>query len=129
LRTIVLEYAGGPLPGDGSLRPEPPTFSFPCLSLCWEVALPGSSIVEEAGPQLVEADPSPVASWSRRLLGPWPRPWSWRSPLTASKAGSDSLRDLDARVAAMAGTKGTLGDLFTRWDAGRSPLVIDRLAL
>lgn len=120
---IVVDY---PATSRAALLPEAPVFSMPCLALDWEVARPEPWAAEVVGPALVRTDPGPATSWPTRVIGAWPR---WWSALPPSPAALQAMAELDVRVADGPTEGVALRDLFTRWDAGKRPLVIDRVAL
>lgn len=127
---IQLEYTS-PTPAgsaDAAIVATGPSLAIPCMASNWQVVLPEpwSPVVETAG--LLEADPeTAVAGW--RMLA---APLFAVIPGGVSVAESRSLDDLNRVVGTTAahGRAGSsLANLLLRWDATRSPLVIDRMAL
>ena len=119
-------------PGSSNLtliRPERPEFSMPCLALAWELVAPEPWGVASWGHALTPADPSlrPLNGLSL-IASPWMPDWI-RKRRTKSESATAMIRALDERIAADRTSDATLGEWFTRWDAGTAPLVIDRLAL
>jgi hypothetical protein len=92
--TVLLDLT---TPGGWPLRPPQPELSWPCLSFCWQVALPEPWRAEAS-------DLVPLGSGLER-----------DPPLPASHLPPPASP--------------TLADWLVRADAGRSPLIIDRLAL
>ena len=128
IRTFTLDYAteGGPEAAglDRVLVPALPTLSLPCLAFSWEVVLADPWALDRAGSSWIDTEPAAApATPEDRLVG-----WV-RGRATVPEAEAEALRDLDARVAADSGDELTLAEWFARWDAGRWPLAIDRLAL
>jgi hypothetical protein len=136
-RSIValgLEYTAAAQSGElTALRPLRPKFSLPCLSLTWEVLVPEPWQVATWGDALTPADPgaSPRGLLDRMAGGrfAWRSLWSRWGNRDSESASAAMLRELDGRVAAIQADEISLGDWFTRWDAGGWPIVIDRLAL
>jgi hypothetical protein len=128
--TVTLDYLTSTTTED--VEPDRPRFSLPCLAFTWNVAVADARTADSRGSALVNADPGrvpndPAAPWSRRALGDWPDLVKARPrPLSSSAA---LLRELDARARATPAQETTLGELLARWDAGRLPLIVDRIAL
>ena len=110
------------------VTPQHPTISAPCLEFLWQVVVPESYRVLEAGPRLVATDPVPSPSWPDRLRGAWD---SLRDGIGPSPSPRDAamLGTLDERVERGRPRELTLDEWFTRLDAGPWPVVIDRMAL
>jgi hypothetical protein len=107
-------------PAGGLVRPERLSLSLPCLAFSWAVAPPPSGEIGSHGPALVAAD----APAGAPRLGPWVGAARLSDSARASVSGG---LDLPAGLGGQAGT--ALGDVLARWDAGRRPLVVDRMAL
>lgn len=127
--TITLDYQTTAATVD--VEPDRPRFSMPCLAFTWNVAVADANGADSRGPVLVNADPGvlpddPAAPPARRVPGDWPdlnrRPRRLSSPAAL-------WRELDARVRATPTRETTLGELLARWDSGRLPLIVDRVAL
>jgi hypothetical protein len=132
--TIVLDYrtalALAASSGATALWPERPTFSMPCLAFCWELGLHGPWTVSESGISLVGDEPSGDPSDAERLRGELL--WPWRAegnPVELEPTALARLRELDARAESLRLGATTLVDMFTRWDSGILPIVVDREAL
>ena len=65
LKTVDLDYEvrGRSLPADAVLRPVLPQIALPCLSFCWELAVPPSWRAADEGPGLVASDATPARNW------------------------------------------------------------------
>ncbi|WP_406695457.1 hypothetical protein V5E97_30995 [Singulisphaera sp. Ch08] len=105
-------------------RPERPAASLAYLAFRWEVIVPEPWLVASHGSSLTASDPASVPTGLRRFLPPWQ--WSRKAE---SKRDSDVLRSLDQQAAETTTSEMTLGECFTRWDAGAAPVVIDRMTL
>lgn len=141
--TVTLDYQTdhdpGPSSGNPIARPECPTTSFPCLSFCWEIAAPEPWAPGAIAPGLVATDPGPSTAWPLSWPRPWPWPSGWSDPWRSlsgwfrrpapGSGGDTRFAALDARVVATRPDEVTLGEWFTRWDSGASPLIIDRMSL
>jgi hypothetical protein len=125
---LELEYLAEPRTSglDRKQIPLWPEFSMPCLSYLWQEGIDGDGTTEGVAPGLVELRP-PVAgdgsiadgleALRQRLAG---------APATSAQRLIDaSQRVIPAAVAA----EWSLGRLLRRLDAGRSPVLVDRLAL
>ncbi len=128
---LSLDYRSPEGPGPFPLRLASvlPTCSLPCLSFVWEIATPTNWDVADSSPGLLATDPRPGRSRSERLLGlTWGRP-----PGSGARAILDDreaiLRDLDALPGNNKDGETKLGEWLLRLDAGRWPLVVDRMAL
>ena len=109
-----------------TLRPARPKLSLPCLAFSWEVVLADPWTLDEIGPALIGSDPTSERTASLADPLAWTR---GAGAFDESEAEAEALRDLDSRVASSRSEELTLADWFARWDAGRWPLVIDRMAL
>ncbi len=128
--TITLDYRTGG-PGTGRIRPGDllPSCSMPCLSFVWEVLAPEPWRVDDPTPGLVATDPRPASAWPERLLGVRPSTWS-RPDRRHSEAEAEAmLAQLDRAPADLTPGETRLGDWLLRLDAGRWPIVVDRLAM
>lgn len=135
LVVVALEYRRtGPPPADRVVaRPDRPEFSLPCLSLVWEVVLPERWAVADWGPALTPADPATTRPGLLDRLAVGRSRWAWdlrwRRPSARHAAAAEALRGLNQRVNADRAGDASLGDWFTRWDAGPWPVLIDREAI
>ncbi len=129
--TVTLDYTTEPRPDADrhTQRPERPSFSLPCMALTWQVLLSDGLEVQDVGSRLVHSEPSTTTSWPRRFLAPWPRLSSGADETASRTARAAILRELDELAEREEEDEIRLGDLFTRWDAGRWPIVVDRAAL
>ncbi len=106
-----------------------PGCSMPCVSFVWEVSTPRSWDVRDESDDLVASDPNADRPWLERLLG------TARIGRPADRGASEvidreaALRDLERFAEQVKDGGESLGDWFLRLDAGRRPLVIDRLSL
>jgi len=128
--TITLDYrTGHDLAQVGRIAPSSllPTLTLPCLSFSWQVNTPERFAVSSESANLVSTD----------LVDPGAtdRPWSTRSEGgepggDAEEALKAAMRvDLDQVLKAASPLETTLGDWLVKLDAGRWPLVVDRLVL
>ncbi|MEO6810258.1 MAG: hypothetical protein ABI353_14175 [Isosphaeraceae bacterium] len=127
--TITLDYQTPAAAVD--VEPDRPRFSLPCLAFTWNVAVVDAKRADSRGLALVNADPGlssndPAVAWARRAPGDWPDLKRRPRPLSSPAA---LWRELDARARATPTRETTLGDLLARWDSGRLPLIVDRIAL
>ncbi|WP_337174201.1 hypothetical protein [Paludisphaera sp.] len=129
-RAVELDYRAEPSgPVDARrLRPVLPDFGVPCLSFSWELALPAGESVVDPGPGLALEAADPRPAWPFEVLGLARRRWPGERPAARSPR-EDVLRRLDDLLGAAPSEDLTFADLFTRWDAGPTPVVIDRSAL
>jgi hypothetical protein len=131
--TLVLEYqssAEDAIRG-GLLHPGQPSFSLPCMSFCWELAIARPWDAE--APDLGLIDVVERVTEHGALEPAWESiNWPMGSGRRAGQLSSAEVamyRDVDARAAALESKEMTIADWLTRCDAGRWPLVVDRLAL
>ncbi len=133
LVVVTLDYRHAPSPSSTPtrLRPERPGFSMPCLSLAWELVVPDSWQISGWGSALTPADPSDTQhGLLDRLTSLRPDvTWSWRGSVGRDAEADKMLRDFHTRIMATRSEETSLGEWFTRLDAGRWPMVIDRLAI
>ncbi len=133
LVVVTLDYRQVPSPSSTPtrLRPERPGFSMPCLSLAWELVVPDSWQISEWGGALTPSDPSDThPGFLDRLTSLRPdATWSWRRSVGRDAEADKMLRDFHTRIMATRSEETSLGEWFTRLDAGRWPMVIDRLAI
>jgi|GEM_PF-1275651 len=139
LTVVALDYLTGPASrGDTTrVRPKRPWLSMPCLSLSWEVVVPEPLSVADWGPALTPTDPAVVRPGLWERLAGGRVSWGWlqgsvfrrRREKSRPSASAVMFGDLDARVSAGHVDEIGLGEWFTRLDAGRWPLVVDRAAL
>ena len=129
--TIGIDYLTPPRDShDPTLvRPERPTASLPYLALRWELLVPEPWTAADQGSKLVRTDPTPVLAPLERLLGSWRAPRGRSPSVRRSALDVETLRALDRRVADTRNEEVTLLEWLTRWDAGPTPLVIDRMTL
>ena len=129
--TLMLDYRTDPDNQSHDLDPVAvlPGCSFPCLSFAWELNLPAPWAIGEVGPGLTDLAPRPDPSWSARWLGVEPRTGRPAEIAGTTEAGAAMLHDLEATAGTIAPGETTLGDLLVRLDAGRWPVVVDRLAV
>ena len=125
--TITLDYrTGHDLAQVGRIAPSSllPTLTLPCLSFTWQVNAPERFAVSSDSADLVDTDP-----------GATDRPWSPRPEGgepggdTEAAIGSAMLDDLNQTLKVASPLETTLGDWLVKLDAGRWPLVVDRLVL
>jgi hypothetical protein len=118
---------------DVVLHPQVPSISLPCLSFCWEIVAPAPWAVADSSPELLPMDAATEGRFPASALPGWGGSWRALGRLfRRSQAASPDaalLRSLDAVVVATRPDEVTLGEWFTRWDSGSSPIVIDRLAM
>ena len=124
---LTIDYRTDDNLRSGRLEPSRllPECSLPCLSFAWEIVAPEPWAVGEiAG--LAATDPRPASSMTAKLLGfssiSWSRPKS-------NAAGESMLGELNKAASEIADGETNLGDWLLKLDAGRWPLVVDRLAL
>ena len=124
------ETSGRTVKPGAELSPVLPRIGMPsCLSFCWELARPPCWQARSYGPSLLPSDPgscSDLALWftggsgvSLALAGNQARA---RRP---TKHFAGSTKPWPARRP----RRPTFAEWFTRWDAGTTPRIIDRLAL
>ena len=130
LKTIDLDYEvrGRSLPADVVLRPVLPQIALPCLSFCWELAVPPSWRAADEGPGLVAGDATPARNWPLGALGVPRVPWTSRKHATQSP-GDVLLRRMDEAMRSAAPDELSFAEWFSRWDSGTTPVIVDRLAL
>ncbi|MDG3005745.1 hypothetical protein [Paludisphaera mucosa] len=110
------------------IRPALPDFGLPCLSFGWELALPSGVVIDDAGPGFVVDSAEPRPTWPFGALGV--ARWRWPGERSAVRTPrEDALRRLDDLLGDAPGDDLTLAEVFTRWDSGAAPVVIDRSAL
>jgi hypothetical protein len=124
---VHLEFAQGAQPVYGkAFRPIVPEFSLPVLSMVWQVQDNGGARVRSTGLLLpMSLNPDRADANSPAVFGP-----SW----AAITGGDRPLPRPDPRadfknLKTLAGMDLTFGELLTRLDAGRRPIIIDRIAL
>jgi hypothetical protein len=128
--TILVDYAmdGLTIADGGRLRPSLPEIGLPCLSFVWEIAAPSSWKAMDCGPGLIANDRDDPNGWPCGPLGLWRPAWDFlRGPAASSAVAR--LGALDGQLEQGMPDELTFAEWFTRWDSGRWPLVIDRLAL
>ena len=107
-------------------------FSMPCLSLVWDLVVPERWGISDWGDALTPADPTMTRPGLLDRLASMPSHagWNWRG-IGWSRLGSrrDAPRSSRASRREPVGRDRTSGDWLTRLDAGRWPIVIDRLAI
>jgi len=134
---VTLDYRPTrPASADPSVRrPVRPEMSMPCLSLAWEVDLPEPWAIAGWGPALTPADPSDTRPGlldrlgGGRAAGAWRWPARWRRAPARDDPADEMLREFGARLASGRTEETSLGEWLTRLDAGRWPVVVDRIAL
>ncbi len=129
-RTVELDYRVEPdgAVDPGRIRPALPEFDAPCLSFSWELALPAGETIDAPGGDFVVEEAEPRPAWPFGALGV-PR-WRWPGERSAARSPrEDVLRRLDELSGEASSEDLTFAGLFARWDAGPSPVVIDRSAL
>lgn len=128
--SVVIDYTVDDVTAsDGAiLRPDRPSLDLPCLSFTWEVAAPPGWHVGDPGQGLVADDPEDPAGWPGGALG---LGWTgWPSPVRRREADlADLTTALDGRLGRPAPEDLTFAEWFSRWDAGPTPVLVDRLAL
>jgi hypothetical protein len=129
--TLTIDYETlGDLPGR-LLEPAllVPRCSVPCLSFAWEIVAPDPWLIGEIGSGLVETNLAPTRSTASKILGDLWFPWT--GPGSRPSAGSEeAIRlDLDKTALELADGEANLGDWLLKLDAGKRPIVVDRLAL
>ncbi len=105
-------------------RPERPTASLESLAFRWEIVVPEPWVVATHGRSLLACDPTSAPTGCAAAAAPWR--WSKK---VESKHEAEVLRVLDHQAAETTLNEMTLGECFTRWDAGSVPVVLDRMAL
>ena len=126
--SVLIEYDIAQPPGaypEDTLSCIAPRFSMTCLALTWQVASAGTPEILSRSSGLVDARPDDLRPWYRRLLGASLQAWSRQSPALSV----DQLFDLRQKTPLIGRDGIALGDLLTRWDSSRWPLVVDRPAL
>ena len=119
--TTTLDYRTTlPPTPSGRIRPMDllPTTSLACLSFSWQVNAPEQFEVESESPDLVPTD----------LADQLPRPRNATEPPDEAVMAA-MVADLDRALANAPPTETNLGDWLIKLDAGRWPIVVDRLAL
>jgi hypothetical protein len=131
LSSLTVEYRTADDPRSGPIDPSRllPECSLPCLSFAWELIAPDHWLLEKAERELKATDPRPIPSLATRLLGFHWSPWVKRDLASSARAEEGMLRDLDKVAADIADGETNLGEWFLKLDAGRRPLVLDRLAI
>jgi hypothetical protein len=133
LVTLVIEYHANcsPVSGSHQLRPARPRLSFPCLAFDWNLVVPQDWDVVDWGAQLVPIDPSVrrVSLSSRFGLEGFLERTSRNRTGPVSSDQTAAQRDLDMRASTTGAGELSLGVRLTRWDAGSSHLVVDRVAM
>jgi hypothetical protein len=127
--TVVIDYvADRRMLADGDrLRPELPRFALPCLSFEWEVITSAAWRATDPGLGLVSIDRTERFDWPYAAVG-LPAP-AWSSlRIRGGRQDEDVLRPLDDRLADPVAAELTFAEWFSRWDSGRWPVVIDRIA-
>ncbi len=139
LLVITVDYT---IPADGSsrtmtLEPDRPKLSMPCLSLAWDVVLPEHWEVSDCAGSLTAIEPTgsrrddglfdrlsfglPVVGWNL---------FTRASQREVFEPTTNEMRvELAGRLIASRHEETSLGDWLTRLDAGRWPIVVDRIAL
>ncbi len=131
--TLTIDYETlGDLPGH-LLEPALllPRCSMPCLSFAWEIVAPDPWAVGGIASGLVETDLAPTRSTApRRSLATALVPLdSVRAPVPR-RGSEEAIRlDLDKAASELADGESNLGDWLLKLDAGKRPIVVDRLAL
>jgi len=128
--TIVIDYVakGGEI-GDGArLRPHLPELGLPCLSFDWDVVTPPAWRATDCGSGWIADDRENLADWPYAALGLWKPAWDFRR---VQRGGEDPemLRVLDDRLVDSVAAELTFAELFSRWDSGPWPVLIDRVSL
>ena len=129
-RAVELDYrVEPPAAADARrLRPALPDFGVPCLSFSWELSLPSGERVDDPGPGFTVEAAEPRPAWPFEALGL--ARWRWPGERSAVRTPrEEAVRRLDELLGEAPSEDLTFAGLFTRWDAGPSPLVIDRSAL
>ena len=123
---LTIDYRTPDNPRSNRLEPARllPGFSLPCLSFVWEVVTSDPWAPVEATPGLTATDPRPVPSLTSKLLGFRSFPWSEAG---SSPAAEKMLAELNQRASEIGEGEANLGDWLLKLDAGRWPLVVDRL--
>ncbi len=131
LCTLTIDYRTDDDPLAGPIEPNRllPMCSLPCLGFAWEFVAPETWVLEKTGRGLEVTDPQPGSSVAARLLGFQWSPWGNRNASHVAKAEEEMLRDLDRSATEIADGETNLGDWILKLDAGRWPLVLDRLAI
>ncbi len=116
---LTLDYRGPALRG-GSVRPNRPESSLPCLAFGWSLQLSDAFDVTSSGRGLRTADATP-----RRTLEPsfWPRRGS------RSIEDAAAVRRIEERARSRPPAGRALGDWLAILDGGDTPIVVDRAAL
>ena len=129
--TLTIDYRTDDDPRLGRLEPHRllPACSFPCLSFAWEIVAPEPWVLGEAGTGLEATDPVAPPSLRSKLLGFGWSPWTRGDRSRSGGQGEAMLRDLDKAAGEIAEGETNLGDWLVKLDAGRWPLVVDRLAI
>ena len=143
-RPLVLIAVDYTMPTDRSsqsmtLEPERPTLSMPCLSLAWEVILPEHWDVSEWESSSHPPSSRPAAlatahfldgSFATRLHALEKNLFAQAGQRENQEATTNEMRvELAGRLVASRHEETSLGEWLTRLDAGRWPIVIDRIAI
>ena len=128
--TIVVDYVAerGMVADGARLRPDLPRVGFPCLSFVWEVVTPPAWLAADCGPGLIAGDRQQLLDWPYAALGlPMPT-WNFL-PVRGRRHDDQVLRLLEDRLAGSVSAELTFAEMFSRWDSGPWPVVVDRIAL
>ena len=124
--TIILDYRTPAVPAGTAPRVHPsvilPALTLPCLGFNWRVNVPERYAVSSGSPDLMATDPADPPGWA------WDGTETTNPEPDAAAQGA-MLADLDATLATAPPTETTLGEWLVKLDAGRWPVVVDRLAL
>ncbi len=122
---VTLDYLTPGLDAIDTMRvwPVRPRFSMPCLGLTWKLVTPERWRLADWGEALTSADaiPAQPAFVDRLARGRF----AWNSFLGIRRRSSAAA----ANAISPTPDNSSLGEALTRWDGGKSPVVIDRLAL
>ena len=130
--TVTLDYLAPEVPaGTGSsIVLQRPALSLPCLALTWEVVTPDPWRVSGWNAALTPLEPGPaLPTFLNRMVDGFHTVSSILSSRSSPPDIKTKASEFNARVLDGLPAEITLGEWLTRWDAGASPVVIDRDAL
>ena len=129
--TLTIDYRTDGDPRTAGLNPSRflPDCSLACFSFVWELVTPVPWIVSGVTSGLVETDFHPTRSLVSKILGFQSFPWTRSDRSSSANVRDGMMQELDKAASETGNSDTNLGDWLLKLDAGRWPIVIDRLAL
>lgn len=124
---VVLEYTtrGREDRGRDELRAIPPVFSWPCLSLTWQLVATGELEVRASDRRLIRAGLEATPSWDTRLV----RLDGLINSPSRPRLNTRQVAELSSQLPAKGRDGIMLGELILRWNSSGADVVVDRFAL